>query len=128
MKYLFVLPWVFLLGCTFSREIVNPQLRELDTSWIEPGKTTKAEVVKRIGLPPSVREVSGLGKNSFHWITSDTFTGRLELGYIVTPTFERGRIHDAEDLMVIFDDRDVVKLVSRTRDNGEKIEILEWKE
>ena len=117
-------------GCSFHRSVVNPQFRELETSWIRPGVTTRREVVSRLGIPPIGREAgTGTGRNAFRWTVSDTFAVSLVAGYIVTPTFEKGRQHFAEDILIVFDDRDVVTLVSRTRSpNGRKPEIVEWRE
>lgn len=115
-------------GCRFAREVVNPHVRELDTAWIRPGRTTRAEIVDRLGMPPMVRELGGVGKDSFRWTCCDTFTRTLEAGYIVTPTFERGRERFAEDILIRFDDRGVVTLVSRTRTRYDRIEVVEWRE
>lgn len=116
-------------GCTFSRAVVNAHVRDMDTSWIVPGRTTRAEVIARIGLPPVSREGGGIGKNALRWVCGDTFTGTLEVGYIVTPTFEKGRAHWAHDLLILFDEADVVSLVSRTAsEDGDKVRVLEWRE
>ena len=116
-------------GCTFSRAVVNAHVRDMDTSWIVPGRTTRADVIARLGLPPVSHEGGGIGKNSLRWVCGDTFTGTLEAGYIVTPTFEKGRAHWAHDLLILFDDADVVSLVSRTSsDDGNEVRVLEWRE
>lgn len=115
-------------GCRFSREIINPHVRNLDTSWIEPGVTTRRQIVARMGFPPTVREMGGVRPDSFRWTMSDTFVRSLEIGYIVTPTFERGHEHFAEDILVAFDPQGVVKRVSRTRSTGDQVEVLEWRE
>ena len=51
---------VALVGCSFSRTVVNGHVRELDTSWIEPGKTTRAEVIARFGRPPAMVGATGV--------------------------------------------------------------------
>lgn len=118
-----------LSGCTFSRAIVNAHVRDLDTTWIELGRTTRADVIARLGLPPVSHDGGGIGKNSLRWVCGDTFTGTLEAGYIVTPTFEKGRAHWAHDLLILFDDADVVSLVSRTASgDGNEVRVLEWRE
>ena len=38
-----------LTGCTWHRVKVNEGFRNLDVSWIEPGKTTWKEVLERLG-------------------------------------------------------------------------------
>jgi len=115
-------------GCTFSREVVNPHVRNIDTAWIEPGRTTRQQIVDRIGFPPTVRGLGGVKKDSFRWTCYDTSNGKLEVGYILTPTFERGTESFAEDILVKFDERDVVTLVSRTRNDGETTRLVEWRE
>lgn len=118
-----------LTGCSFSRSVVNGHVRDIDTSWIEPGRTTRDEIIRRIGASPSMKEGGGITPNAFRWVMSDSFTGRLEVGYVVTPTFERGTMHFAEDILVLFDDAGVVTLLSRTRSkDGKDIELVEWKE
>lgn len=47
-------------GCTFSRTVVNGHVRHMDTSWIEPGKTTRADVVARLGMPPAMIGAKGV--------------------------------------------------------------------
>lgn len=51
---------VALAGCSFSRTVVNGHVRNLDTSWIEPGKTTRAEVIARFGRPPAMVGAKGV--------------------------------------------------------------------
>jgi len=53
-----------LAGCTFSRTVVNGHVRTMDTSWIEPGKTTKGEIVRRLGIPPSLVGAKGVRPGS----------------------------------------------------------------
>ena len=121
-------------GCTFHRSVTNAHFAKLDTSWIKPGVTTRAEVIARFGLPPLSREAKGMDANSLHYLTVNEFTGRLEAGYIVTPTFEASAQSYAEDTFINFDARGVVTLVSRTHTDmtpvtGErKTTILDYKE
>ena len=118
-----------LAGCRFSRVTVNDFVRSLDTSWIEPGTTTREDIRKRLGMCPSSREGGGITPDSYRWVAIDSHIETLEAGYIVTPTFERGTTHFAEDILILFDDRGVVSLLSRTRSSdGKKLEIVDWKE
>ena len=115
-------------GCTFSRAVVNPEVRDIDTSWIVPGKTTRRDIVARIGFPPHVRELGGVKPNSFRWTTYDLSTRTLAAGYIVTPTFEKGRECFAHDILVCFDEHGVVTLLSRTEAVDGRPRIVDWKE
>ena len=115
-------------GCSFSREIVNPEVRALDVSWIEPGVTTKAEVVARLGFPPTVRGLSGVSKDQFRWTTLDTFTKSFVAGYILTPTFEFSDEDYADDILIRFDAEDRVSLVSRMVVREGRLHQAVWKE
>lgn len=153
-------------GCSIRREVSNAHLRELDSSWIEPGVTTRREVLRYFSFPASGREGrggrrsgrgpgalgavagvgggegvtidgigidadlgSGHGKDTLQWVVSDSLAIELVAGYIVTPTFERDKQHPAEHLLIKFNEKDVVTLVSRTRSSdGEEVELIEWKE
>lgn len=133
MRRAFIIPAVLASfvagGCHFSRAVVNPHHRTHNTSWIEPGKTTRAEVIERIGLPPStIQGRGGIKDDSFRWLTRDTFTGTLEAGYIVTPTFEVSRERYQHDLLITFDDHGIVQRVSRTETVNGVTRIHEWRE
>jgi hypothetical protein len=52
-------------GCKIARDQVNLHVREIDTSWIEPGITTRRQVIDRIGIPPTAKGLGG--------VTADTF-------------------------------------------------------
>lgn len=125
----FALLPLLLAGCTISREVVNPQVRDMDTSWIEPGVTTRADVVARLGMPPMMMDGGGVTTDSFQWVRSDSFSRVLEIGYYVVPSFEITRGRDTEDILIRFNENDVVTLVSRTSTcGGERTKVLEWKE
>ena len=116
-------------GCRFARTVVNEYVKDLDTTWIRPGVTTREEIKSRMGVCPSTKEGGGLTPTSFSSVCSDSFTRTFEAGYFVTPTFERGNRHYAEDILILFDERGIVKLLSRTRSrDGVHVEIIEWKE
>lgn len=115
-------------GCRFSREIVNPDVRALDVAWVEPGVTTRADVVSRLGMPPTVRGMGGVGKDQFRWTMIDTMTKSFEAGYILTPTFEFADEDYADDILIRFDSQDRVTLVSRVVvQDGRRRQVL-WKE
>lgn len=119
---------VALSGCHFSREVVNAHVRDVDTAWIEPGKTTREDVVARIGLPPTIKHMGGVKKDSFRWVMVDTNSRGCQVGYVLTPTFEKAIEHYAEDILVRFDEKGVVTLVSRTRSDGDTVKVVEYRE
>lgn len=128
-RFLAVLLVPLIAGCHFSRSVVNDYVRHLDTSWIRPGVTTRDDVIRRLGVSPSSKEGGGVTPRSFRWVCCDDFRSTLEVGYIVTPTFERGEMHFAEDILILFNEEGVVTLLSRTRSaDGRNVEVVEWKE
>ena len=151
----------FLVGCSFSRAVTNAQFAALDTSWIEPGVTTKDDVIARIGRPPAVlgagqvghmdgdgmarfyaeslalrpagvdavgEDIDGAEMNAFRWSVIDTYRGQFEGGKWIIPTIAKGGTHRAHDILILFDSRDVVTLLSRTAVEDGKLRVLEWKE
>lgn len=115
-------------GCHIIREQVNPHVRNIDISWIEPGTTTRDQIVERIGFPATARGIGGVTSDSFRWTLHDTRINRLEAGYIITPTLELSRAHYAEDILVKFDMSGIVSLVSHTVSDGNTVRVIEWKE
>ena len=124
----FALLALLLGGCSFSREIVNPHVRDIRTDWIVPGTTTRAEVIARIGMPPTAKGLGGVRPDSFRWTASDSATGTLEAGYVLTPTFQRKREHYVDDILIRFTPDDVVSLVSRTTVINGKRELVDYRE
>ena len=116
-------------GCLISRAVVNPQVREMDTSWIKPGVTTRDDVIARLGMPPLSLDGGGVSKDAFHWVRSDVFSRHFEFGYYVFPAFELSKGRATEDILVRFNASNVVTLVSRTSTcGGESTKVLEWRE
>lgn len=118
-------------GCTFARVRTNRGVERLETAWIRPGETTYAEVLDRLGLPPPVGRADDtpawLSSDALHYVSLDTRTFRLELGYILTPLFERTRTVPSHDLLIRFRGS-VVSQVSRVRRRGGEMEVLEFRE
>lgn len=116
-------------GCHFGRVVVNEHVRELDTKWIKPGQTTRAEVVAKLGLPAAVKDVGvGLTKNTLRWVSVDTDERSFEGGYILTPTFSSDSVYYANDILVVTDDNGVVTLVSHVAHNGKGFRLIDWRE
>lgn len=151
---------LMLAGCSFSRTVTNGYVRQLDTSWIEPGVTTRADIVNRLGRPPAMigikgekggsdgalgalsddsgetpavglnagGESEGAEANMFRWYCADADTKMFEGGQFVYPTFSKHSKCRRHDILILFDERDVVKLLSRTEVRDGSVRILEWKE
>ena len=122
--------FTLLAGCTFSRVVENDYVKDFDTSWIVPGTTTRDEVVAKFGYPVATQYGrGGIFPNAFYYACNDVRTFKMVMGYILTPTFERTRGNSAHEIMLKFDDRDIVKIVSRIRRDADgQIEVLDLRE
>lgn len=118
-------------GCVVSRVRINPHLADLETAWIEPGRTTYTQVIDRLGMPPPVGRVddapASVSGETLRWLATDTRIWELRVGYIVTPIFRRARTMAADDLLVRFDARGVVRGLSRVRRRGGRVEVLDFR-
>lgn len=149
-----------LAGCAFSRTVSNGYVRQLDTSWIEPGRTTREDIIGRLGRPPAMTgvkgekgstdgalgllmgksggtpavgmnaegETEGAARNMFRWYCGDSDQKMFEGGWIVYPTFSARERQRGHDILILFDEKDVVKLLSRTEIRDGRVRLLEWKE
>lgn len=128
---LFLAFLAFASGCTVSRVCVNPGAAAADTAWIEPGRTTFAEVTARLGFPPPSGRVdavpAAIAPDALHWRTFDTRLWELKIGYVVYPIFRRSRTVTSEDLLIRFDKAGRVALVSRVRQRGDAFEVLDFR-
>ena len=147
-------------GCSFSRTVTNGFVRQMDTSWIEPGKTTREDIVNRLGYPPAMTGIKGerggtsgaigtlMGQDGghpaigmdteaesvgsaqsvFRWYCGDSNRKMFEGGWFVYPTFSRQRQQRGHDIYILFDEKGVVKLLSRTELRDGCVRLLEWKE
>ena len=73
-------------------------------------------------------EAEGAAKDSFRWFCGDSDRKMFEGGWFVYPTFSRQLQQRGHDIFILFDERGVVKLLSRTELRDGHIRILEWKE
>lgn len=106
-------------GCTFARVVTNDAVRDMRTDWIVPGRTTRAEVLARLGPPAAATDRSRtMSDRMCRYIRTDTRSAKLEARFIVTPTFERTRTRLTEDILAEFDDHGTVTRISRVIDPG----------
>lgn len=119
-------------GCTFSRITTNDHVKSLDAQWVQPGKTTRAEVIRRLGMPPPIGEThnitQAIAPGTLHYVASDTRQRTLGLGYILTLDFVVSETNEANDLLFLFDENDVVRRISRTHRDGEEVTLLDYRE
>ena len=80
------------------------------------------------GMDEQGEDVDGPEMRAFRWFSTDSFNGTFEGGQWIIPTFSKGHAKRAHDILILFDDRNVVRLLSRTESVDGKVRILEWKE
>lgn len=73
-------------------------------------------------------ESEGAAANTFRWYCGDTDRKMFEGGWFVYPTFSKQRQLRGHDIFILFDEKNVVKLLSRTEFRDGQVRILEWKE
>ena len=73
-------------------------------------------------------ESEGAAKNVFRWSCGDSDLRMFEGGWFVYPTFSKQRQLRGHDIFILFDERGVVKLLSRTELREGRVRLLEWKE
>lgn len=131
MRAAWLLALALCAGCSFSRIRTNPEVAELETGWIVPGQTTFREVAGRLGMPPPVGRADDapayVSAEALHWLSTDTKTFELKVGYIVSPIFRWSRTVAADDLLIRFDEAGRVRLISRTRRRGDTVEVLDFR-
>lgn len=112
-------------GCSFSRTVINRNVQWTDTSWIVPGKTTRAEVIERIGYPEMVPEagINGIADTHFRYSCKDMYE-RAFLGKVVSRT-QGGYSYD---VLIVFDEQGVVNLISRSTKEAGKVRVIEHRE
>ena len=119
-------------GCTLERVRVNRHLEAADTSWIVPGQTTFGEVIDRLGFPPPVERADDapawITPDALRYVSQDSFTARLQIGYILEPIFERTSVHAADDLQMFFDSNGIVSRISRIRTEDGELIITDYRE
>ena len=108
-----------LAGCSFHRTVSNRAVSELDTAFIEVGRTTWLDVLRRLGPPAatSTWEIVSrpLTQRHLRYECTESRRTALDLSYILELLFvwsDSQRIHE---LLIEFDDRGRVSSVHRRR-------------
>ena len=99
-------------GCSFNRTIINANVMEADTSFVEVGKTTWREVLDRLG-PPSVRAEDDtfrytLSKRYLRYVCHEIKTAEFVLTYYLSLPFSWSDSWPLYELFIEFDERGVV--------------------
>ena len=107
-----------LTGCSYSRVIINAEMRELDPSSIVVGRSTHMDVLELLGTPNPVSASEGALKNISQDMFRYTSGEETEVGF----TFPLGLIlpfrwqdsRNVYELIVEFDERGVVSDIYST--------------
>lgn len=103
-----------LSGCAWERTVVNSRAKDLDTSFIELGKTNFREVLREMGPPDvPIKDI-----RTFHYRRADSRTSIFRIAYFVFLPFIWADDQRVVDTLIEMDERGVVTDVVRsTRDS-----------
>ena len=105
-------------GCVFNRTVVNGQLRNLDTSFIEPGKTTGWDVIEKLGPPPPTIENYNeplCSDNYIRYSCIESRTTRFTIAYVLYLPWWWNDTQAVHETLINLDDNGVVEEVIETR-------------
>lgn len=116
-------------GCIISRVTANGHVRSMKTDWIEPGKTTRGQIIAKLGYPSAQPgEGGGAAQDQLRYQSLDTRSYIFEGGIFLSPTFEKTVTRSRHDILITFDKQGVVKRISRVEDDSGAIRVLEYRE
>ncbi len=107
-----------LVGCTFERQLVNDQFRDLDVSFIKVGKTTVYDVLDRIGPPSPVNDITDnaslVSSRHLRYVCFETRTTRFLFALGLVLPFQWTDSQQIEEIFIELDQQGIVSGVSRT--------------
>ena len=99
-------------ACTFHRKSYNNNIRSLDVSFIEIGKTNRMDVLENLGPPsvPTDREMvrPGPSLRFFRYYSTEVKEVKFIIGYVLVMPFTWSDREPVYDLMIEFDEKGVV--------------------
>ncbi len=111
---------LLLTGCSFRRTVVNAQFRQIDTSFIQVGKTTADDVLRQLGPPApfaSPAENAGLISDThLRYACLETRDTKFFISYFLILPFRWADTQTIDELLIEFDPATgAVSRVNRTR-------------
>ena len=98
-------------GCAWHRSVVNARVRDLDTSFIQPGKTTWLDVVRELGPP----DVPFKDLRTLHYRYTDHRVSAFKFTYFLFLPFGWYDRQRRVELLIETDNDGVVTSVARSR-------------
>ena len=105
-------------GCAFNRTVVNGHVSKMDTSFIQPGKTTGWEVIDRLGPPPPKPEnyyEKLYSENFIRYTCYETKTIGFQIAYFIYLPWWWQDAQAVDETLITLDDNGVVKDVIKTK-------------
>lgn len=105
-------------GCAFNRTVVNGHARNMDTSFIEPGKTTGWEVIDRLGPPPPTLENQNeklYSQNFIRYSCYETKTTAFTIAYFIYLPWWWSDTQAVDETLITLDDNGIVTDVIKTK-------------
>ena len=105
-------------GCAFNRTVVNGHVRNMDTTFIQPGQTTGWQVIDRLGPPPPKPENYNeklYSQNFIRYTCYETRTVGFTIVYVVYLPWWWMDTQAVDETFISLDDNGVVKDVIKTK-------------
>jgi hypothetical protein len=105
-------------GCAFNRTVINGHVRNLDTSFIQPGKTTAWEILEQFGPPTPTPENSDerlFTDNYMRYSCMESRTTSFIITYVLYLPWRWNDTQATHETLINLDDNGVVKDVIKTR-------------
>lgn len=109
---------LLLAGCAFTRTVANSHVRQFDTAFIQPGRTTVGQVLATLGPPPplpeGVESPPLFADDYLRYVCYETRQTRLLFGYIVFFPFQWSDTQAVHERLITFGPDGTVRDVIRT--------------
>ena len=109
-------------GCAFNREVVNPQLRSVDTSGLKVGVSSWMDVLDQLG-PPTPPNVESIGQESpslrfFRYPCTEVRTTGFTFPFGLVLPFTWVDDELVADTVIEFDDKGLVAAIHQSHRVG----------
>jgi hypothetical protein len=107
-----------LMGCSFNKQLVNDQFRDLDVSFIKVGKTNFYDVIDRLGPPSPVTDpndnINLVSDRHLRYVCTEMRTTKFLFGVGLILPFEWSDSQTIDEIFIELDQNHVVSAVYRT--------------
>jgi hypothetical protein len=108
----------FCLACSFERQVVNAQFRDLDVSFIKIGKTSFYDVIDHIGPPSPVKDLNDnvnlVSDRHLRYICVESRTTSFLFAILLVAPFQWTDSQTIDEIFIEVDQKGLVSGVYRT--------------